>query len=83
MAKATLEFDISNPDEAADLAACLAARNLIGAVSDFEELLRKAVKYGSFQGTQLTPEQIDTAEKLRAAFWADIDDRGLRKIVGP
>lgn len=83
MATATLTFDTNNPDEASELAACLAARNLIGAVSDFEELLRKAVKYGSFQGAQLTPEQIDIAEKLRAAFWVDINDRGLSKIVGP
>jgi len=83
MATATLTFDTNNPDEASDLAACLEARNLIGAINDFEELLRKAVKYGSFQGTQLTSEQIDIAEKLRAAFCVDIDDRGLRKILGP
>lgn len=81
MAKVTLTFDTSNPDEASELAACLEARNLICVISEFDNLLRNAVKHGRLQGTQLTADQIDVAEKLRSALTVDVDDRGLHKIV--
>lgn len=83
MATATLTFDTNNHDEASELAACLEARNLICALSEFDNLLRNAVKYGTFQGAQLTPEQIDIAEKLRTALTVDLDDRNLRKLIDP
>lgn len=67
MAKATLEFDLSNQDDANLHMRCVKSTDIVFALHEFDQHLRSESKY----------RDNEEAEKLREKFWEILGDNNI------
>jgi hypothetical protein len=80
MAKIILEFD---PFEERDLMLCaVKSGSILTLIDDLDNELRQVVKYGNWTNGELaTPEQQDTAEKIRDIIHKLAEDSDLSNLL--
>lgn len=81
MPKATLEFDLSNFDDAAAHAKALAGASLVDTLLGIDERFRRALKNGALDGVKLTAEQCAMLERVREILREEAQERSVEHLL--
>jgi len=73
MAKAILEFDLSNPDDTTDYKRVNKALDMAIALWDIDQYLRAETKYNE----ELTQDAYDALATAREKFYQILNERGI------
>lgn len=73
--KAILEFNL--PDDNYDYKLCNMSAGMHTVLWEFDQVLRSCVKYESFDGRQLSAEEMEFAQKLREQWFQLLQDNKI------
>lgn len=81
MSKATLKFNLDEQEDSIRFEQAVKARDAFVVLAEVDRTLRNSVKYGSFNGTTLTPEQVDILEHVRNWFNSELADLDIGRLT--
>ena len=82
MAKAILEFDLSDPDDENLHKLCMAGTGMSIVLAHILNDLRQGIKHGVFANQRITPEQQQVLESVRTQLLEHLNDNAITHLVG-
>ena len=77
MAKAILEFDLTDPDDRHDFAVASRAKDLLLALDEIADKLRRRVKYAD----EATEPKLPGLEEAREILWAVVKEYDVGSLM--